>query len=374
MLTILKNLGMNIKSADEEKALVEIPCFRPDIEREIDLIEEVARINGYNSIPSVDRVTSPLKSAVDEMELQNKIRNTLIGYGFNEIMNNSLQAEDVSRVFAEPVAVMNPLNAEMSVLRTSLIPGGLATVAHNLHNGEKNLRIFETGHIISKVGDQIKSFDNISEQIAACLTISGKVSEKTWSSEEREFDFHDLKGYLNSLFESTMDINVLRYSYHNEERGIWQYSGEIFAGDHLLCTFGQVKDSYLQKFDIKQVVFSAEIFVNCIKRNLDKVKKYSPVLKYPKIVRDMAFVFDSGVKYGDIADYIRKNSSPLLKSVSLFDRYENPKTLGDGKISLAFTLEFYDNERTLTEEEVEREFSGLINKITKNFNAVLRGN
>ena len=371
---ILRNLEFRLINEDSEKITVEVPGFRPDVEREIDLIEEIARINGYDNIPPVERVTSPLHSSVDYMETLNSLRAKMTGFGFNEIMNNSLQPFETSKETGDPVVLMNPLNAEMSVLRTSLIQGALDTVRRNINNGEKDLKLFETGHVISKVGEKIEGFENIKEESALAIILTGKASHKTWSSEERYFDVFDLKGYLNSLLETYLDTKKLSFQYHTDERGIYEYSVDVFAGEEKLGTYGKVTDIFAAKYDIKQVVFCGELFVNCIRRNSDKLRKYVPLLKYPKIVRDMAFIFDANINYGDISGFIRINSSSLLKSVDLFDRYENEKVLGEGKVSLAFTLEFFNSERTLTEEEVEKEFSGLINKITKQFNAVLRGN
>jgi len=371
---ILRNLEFRIINEDSEKITVEVPGFRPDVDREIDLIEEIARINGYDNIPPVERVTSPLESSVDYMETLNSLRERMIGFGFNEIMNNSLQPLETSKETGDPVILMNPLNAEMSVLRTSLIQGALDTVRRNINIGEKDLMLFETGHVINKIGEKLEGFENISEESALAMILTGKASIKTWNSEERYFDIFDLKGYLKSLLETYFDTRKLSFVYNTDERGIYEYSADIFAGEEKLGTFGRVTDRFAAKYDIKQVVFCAELFVNCIQRNSDKLRKYVPLLKYPKIVRDMAFIFDASIKYSDISGFIRKNSSSLLKSIDLFDRYENEKALGEGKVSLAFTLEFFDTERTLTEEEVEKEFSGLINKITKQFNAVLRGN
>jgi len=374
VVQILKNLDLEVVSVDETKVAVKVPGFRPDIDREIDLIEEVARIHGYDNIPTVHRVTSPLESTVDDLELLDTIRGILSGFGFNEIMNNSLQPNEIAAETGNPVPVLNPLNAEMAVLRSSLIPGALYTVRNNLNVGEKDLMLFETGHTFNKKRDVINSFDDFVEDRMVTFLLTGRASQKTWNSNERFFDFYDLKGYFKSLLESFMNTSPLTHVYNNEEKGIFEYSIEVFAGEEKLGVLGKVSDQFCSKFDIGQVVYCAELFVNCIKRNTDKVKKYSPLLKYPKIVRDFAFIFDSNIKYGEISEFIRKNSSSLLKKVDLFDQYENESVIGPGKRSLAFTLEFFENDRTLTEEEVEKEFSGLINKITKHFNAVLRGN
>lgn len=374
VVQILKNLDLEVVSVDETKVAVKVPGFRPDIDREIDLIEEVARIHGYDNIPTVHRITSPLESTVDDLELLDTIRGVLSGFGFNEIMNNSLQPNEIAAETGNPVPVLNPLNAEMAVLRSSLIPGALYTVRNNLNVGEKDLMLFETGHTFNKKGNVISSFDDFVEDRMVTFLLTGRASQKTWNSNERFFDFYDLKGYFKSLLESFMNTSPLIHVYNNEEKGIFEYSIEVFAGEEKLGVLGKVSDQFCSKFDIGQVVYCAELFVNCIKRNTDKVKKYSPLLKYPKIVRDFAFIFDSNIKYGEISEFIRKNSSSLLKKVDLFDQYENESVIGPGKRSLAFTLEFFENDRTLTEEEVEKEFSGLINKITKHFNAVLRGN
>jgi phenylalanyl-tRNA synthetase beta chain len=374
VVKLLKNIEMEVIAEDEDKVTIKIPGFRPDIEREIDLIEEVARIYGYEKIPTVHRITSPLETAQDDLETVNSIRQSLIGMGFNEIMNNSLQSESVASVTGKPVIVLNPLNADMSVLRTSLMPGALATVKNNLYSGERDLMLFETGDIFNKIGEEISSFDDFIEETTAVFLLTGKASQKRWNTDERDFDFYDLKGYFKSLLETYLDTSKLRHTYCHTESLVFEYFIEVFAGESKIGVLGKVNEQFCEKFDIKQAVYCAEIFVNCIERNIDNLKKYKELLKYPKIVRDFAFIFDSSIEFGTITEFIKKNTSSLLKQVDLFDIYENEKIIGSSKRSLAFTLEFYDENKTLTEEEVEKEFYSIIEKIKKHFGAVLRGN
>lgn len=374
VVTILKNLQLGVKEVTNNTVTMTIPGFRPDIEREIDIVEEVARIHGYDNIPTVHRISSPLESAVDDLEMVNSMRRVLIGMGFNEIMNNSLQPAEITAFTGVPVPVMNPLNAEMSVMRSSLIQGGLTTVKNNLNAGEKDMRLFEYGDIFIKKGESINSFDDFEEVTVVTMLITGKATQKTWNEQERDYDFYDLKGYLKSLLESYLVTANLGHVYKTESDPVFEYSIEVFSGEDKIGVIGKINDTFSSLFDIEQAVYCAELFVNCIERKKDKLKKYNPLLKYPKIVRDFAFIFDSEVRFDEISDFIRKNSSPLLKKIALFDLYENEKAIGTGKRSLAYTLEFYDLNRTLTEDEVEKEFSAIIQKITKKFDAVLRGN
>ena len=370
---ILSRLGLALKVLDEDKLLVSVPTFRPDIEREIDLIEEIARIHGYDNIPTVSKINITLEKKTDETEIDEKIRQAATALGFFEMINNPLQAEKDAALTGSPIKISNPLSADMECLRTSLLSGGLITVSKNIRQGVKDLKLFEIGDTFNKVNDkEIKSFDDFKETQKLLFVISGNDAAKTWNTDEKETDFHLITGLVDSfLCKLTLD-NVLIDSYYSTANVIYAYyltksfkEVEIGAG-------GKVKSEVLKQFDINQDVYCFEFDLSALKAVQSNQKIYTEPLKYPKIIRDFAFVLDKSVKYLDVKDFIKKKSSQLLKEVSVFDLFESD-SLGADKKSLAFSLEYYDANRTLTEDEVESDFNNLISLITKEFKAQLRG-
>lgn len=370
---ILSRLGLALKVLDEDKLLVSVPTFRPDIEREIDLIEEIARIHGYDNIPTVSKINITLEKKTDETEADEIVRQASNALGFFEMINNPLQAEKDAALTGSPIKISNPLSADMECLRTSLLSGGLITVSKNIRQGVKDLKLFEIGDTFNKVNDkEIKSFDDFKETQKLLFVISGNDAAKTWNTDEKETDFHLITGLVDSfLCKLTLD-NVLIDSYYSTANVIYAYyltksfkEVEIGAG-------GKVKSEVLKQFDINQDVYCFEFDLSALKAVQSNQKIYTEPLKYPKIIRDFAFVLDKSVKYLDVKDFIKKKSSQLLKEVSVFDLFESD-SLGADKKSLAFSLEYYDANRTLTEDEVESDFNNLISLITKEFKAQLRG-
>lgn len=372
---ILKRLGMTIESDDSAAGewKIGVPSCRHDIEREIDLIEELARIYSYDRIPEFDSVTIKLNSRPDEQAFTDLMRKEAISLGFNEILTNSFIPSETAALFDEPVKVMNPLTSDMDVLRTSLIPGALAVIRNNMNTGTRDLQLFETGTVFSMSGDEIKSFENISEREKLLIVLTGSKTGKTWYSEEKKFGFYDLKGYADTILSKKVLDYSLNDFYYATSNNIFDINFTISIKNKLLCRGGKVKEEVAAIYGIEQDVFCAEFDLANMCELGNSASRFRQLLKYPKIVRDCAFVVDKAVKYSDIENFIFKQSAGLLKKVELFDIYES-ESLGSDKRSLAFSLEYYDYNRTLTEEETEKEFFGIIEKVTKEFNAVLRGN
>lgn len=371
--SILSHLGLALKPLDDDTLLVSVPTFRPDIEREIDLIEEVARINGYDNIPTVSKINITLEKKIDETEFDEKVRLTASALGFFEMINNPLQSLEEAKISGNPIKITNPLSADMEYLRTSLLSGALNTVAKNIRQGVKDLKLFELGNVFNKKDDnEIKSFDDFEEKQKLLILITGNDREKSWNDEQRFSDFYLLKGYINSFINKIALDNVLIDSYYSSANQIYAYYFTKNFNKVIVGTGGKISNDVLKKFDIHQDVYSFEFDLTQIKLIESKEKLYKEPLKYPKITRDFAFIFDNSVKYLDVKNFILQKSSNLLKTVDLFDVYES-ETLGKNKKSLAFTLEFFDERRTLTEQEVEADFNNLIKLITKEFNAQLRG-
>jgi len=372
---ILEKLGLRIIFESGKLLRFAVPTSRNDIEREIDLIEEIARIYGYNNIPTISKISISLGERVEQTEFTDKIRNYCNGLGLYEMINNPLQSETYASILGEKISVINPQSLDMAYLRTSLIPGALSVVAKNINVGEKNLAIFEIGNIFNKNSEdiEIKSFDDFSENQNLIIILSGKLNEKTWELPEKEYDFYYLKSVINSLLAKISLDNVLNDLYYHNTNTIFDLYFTKSLGKTQVGIGGRVKKEVLKQFDIQQDVFCFELNLDLLKKIKLKPPKFSEPLKFPKSNRDFAFIFNKSVSYDEVINFIKKSSSELLKSVTLFDLFES-EALGEGNKSMAFSLEYYSNERTLTEEEVEKAFTSLIKAVTKNFNAQLRGN
>ena len=375
ILNILTKLGLKIIFESNTEVRLKVPTSRSDIEREIDLIEEIARINGYDNIPTVERIAVTLGAKLDQSEFAEKIRNTATSLGFFEMINNPLQSEKTASVTGNKIPVLNPQSLDMAFLRTSLIPGALSTVSKNINAGEKDLTLFEIGNVFNKKDEsvEIKNFDDFTEEQKILIVLTGRRQQKSWLTEEKANDFYTLKGAVDSILVKISLDNVLSDSYYHNENTIFDYHFIKNHSNKQVGVGGLVKKSVLKQFDIQQDVFCFEFDLEALKSIKGTGKKYIELLKYPKVFRDFAFIFDNNITYQEVIDFIRKSGSGLLKSVSLFDLFES-KALGEDKKSMAFSLEYFSDDRTLTEEEVEKEFLSLISAVSKNFNAKLRGN
>jgi phenylalanyl-tRNA synthetase beta chain len=372
ILQILTKLELKIVLESEDEYGVLVPTFRPDIEREIDLIEEIARIYGYEKIPVQEKVSISLGVKHDESEFGDNIRDYSVALGLSEMINNPLQSEKLASMVGNPIKVLNPQSLDMEYLRTSLIPGALQTVLNNLRIGEKNLALFELGHVFDKKARTIESFDNFAEKTKLIFVITGYSNIKEWNRDENKYNFYSLKGLVDEFVSKFFLDNVLIDSYYNIENKIFNYNFVKSYKDHEIGIGGRVKEELLKQFDIEQEVYCFELDVNVLEGIGKKHKSYHQLLKFPKVFKDFAFIFDKSITYEEVIKYIKNNSSDILKSIKIFDLFESTN-LGVEKKSMAFSLEYFSEERTLTEEEVEKDFNRLIELVTKKFGAILRG-
>lgn len=371
---IILKLGFKILNENSESLQLLVPAFRPDIEREIDVIEEIARINGYDNIPTETKISFSFKKNIDQTSFSDSIRNVCTSLGLFEMINNPLQSEKVAGITGQKIKVLNPQNLDMELLRTSLLPGALTIVGKNNNLGEKDLALFEIGDVfnLGEGKNSINSFEDFTESQRLLILLSGRNSLKEWYSDEDFFDLYSLKGLVDSFLVKFSLDNVLNDVYYASGNEIF----DLFIGktiqNNQIGSGGRVRKNILKQFGIAQNVFAFEFDIEQLKHINADNKKYSEPLKYPKVVRDFAFILDDSITYEQLRKFIQSKSSELLKSVKLFDVFSN-KSLGENKKSLAIQLEYYSIERTLTDEEVEKEWSQLINLIQKEFRAQLRG-
>lgn len=370
---ILLNLGLKFVQESEGEVTFEVPTFRPDLEREIDLIEEIARIYGYDRIPTVEKISITLGGKTDQSQFKDTLRDVANSLGCYEIISNSLQSKEVAALTGNPVEMLNPLSVDMAALRTSLLPGALYAVAKNLNVGEKNLKLFEIGHVFNKQAEgEIKSFKDFSETPGLMFTLTGKAGTVSWYSKERTFDIYDLKGIVNSFLEKICLDNVLLDSYNLVENKNFEYTFEKKFKDQVVGRGGLVRKEILKKFDISQEVFCFEFNLSLLAEIPVPQKRFKGLLKFPKVLRDCAFILDKKVTSQEVIALLYKSSSELLKKVELFDIFES-RNLGPGKRSMAFSLEYYDENRTLKDEDVDKDFNRAVEAVIKQLNAEFRG-
>jgi len=372
VIKIFQKLGINLLKDMVESLEVIVPAHRPDIEREADLIEEVARISGYEKIPVIEKVSITLHKRKDDFDLEDKIRENAVGLGFNEMVNNPLILESDAKVTGSPIEISNPQSQDMAYLRTSLLVSALPVISNNIKKGEKDLAVFEIGNVFKRLNNRISTFSDFEEKKKLLFIITGKKQSRQWYSGETEYDIFDLKGLINVFLSKFSLDNVLNDSYNSIQNINYDYHFTINIKDSVFGDGGKVSKSVIKIFDINQSVYSFEFDLEIFRKLSGERRTFKELLKYPKVNRDFAFLFDKSINYTLVKDFILKESSEILKSVELFDLFEN-KEISKDKKSMAFNLEYYDYNRTLTDEEVDKDFQNLISKVSNKFNAILRG-
>ncbi len=255
VIRIFQKLGINLLKDMGEAFQVIVPTSRPDIEREADLVEEVARIAGYDKIPVIEKVSITLHKRKDDFEVDDNIRENLSGLGFNEIVNNPLVTERNARLTGEPIEIVNPQSQEMAYLRTSLLISALPIVANNIRKGESDLALFEIGNSFKKIKENLNSFSDFTEEKKLLLILTGKKQDRQWYSKETDYDIYDLKGVVSSFLSKYLLDNVLNDSYNSIQNKIYEYYFSVNFKDSNFGEGGKISKEILKMFNINQSVF-----------------------------------------------------------------------------------------------------------------------
>lgn len=367
--SLLHSLGLSLKRERKGTFVVEIPSLRVDLEREVDLIEEVARVHGYDNIEAKQVVSVRLSAVAPEMSFADTVRECFIGAGFQEIVTNSMQQKEiVDSCSDKPVYVMNPISRDMAALRASMVPGILEVIQHNLNRGTKSLRLFELGRVFaSGAGQYIKGYV---EEERICAAITGDANLSELYAPNRMVDIFDLKGELEIFFEK-ISLDKIRFIYYSMSNTLSEGPVFVEINGGYAGYFGRVKVDWLNRFEIGQDVYVCELNRELLQASRRLNRKYNPLPKFPSVSRDLAFIVDRSIDVGELKECIEQSGGELLRSVRLFDLYSGESIPG-GKKNTAFALQFQSDERTLTEEEVERMVEAIVREMGKKFNAELR--
>jgi len=345
-----------------------IPTFRHDISREIDLIEEVARIVGLDKINPELYATIPMRNVVNpDMRTVSRLRSIMTEFGFMEAYTYSLidqKLEPFFQEFGDALFLKNPISPELSMLRQSLIPGLLNAAIHNYNRGIENLRIFELGTVFSR--DPVK-IRRTREALHLGAVIYGQRVPPSWDHLDTPCDFFSIKGIIESLFQkiSLDKIEFISYDSHYLEE-----SSSITYNGNSIGYIGRYRNVSLF-IDFPEPLFLFEIETEDIREHIRKPKYYYPYSKYPPAKRDLAFVIPESLHVQNVANFLQEAGGSLLKSIVLEDVYRGEQIAFDSR-SVKFSLKFCADERSLLDEEVDALINTIIKAVQEKFNITIR--
>lgn len=361
-------------------AKVAAPSYMIDVYRECDVVEEILRIYSYNNIelPHHMKMSVGTTPVPDPETVRNYISNFLAANGFNETMNNSLTKSAYYaglETFPEErcVRIVNPLSADLNVLRQTLILNGLEVVAYNVNRQIGTLKTFEYGSVYQRLPETDgKTLASYEEHQCFTLLMSGSPA-RSWREGARKGSFYELKGYLELLLKRyAVDIFTLETKPAPSDIFAEGISYSLPGTHEPLAVIGTVSPALARKFDVRQPVFAAEICWQSLLKLVSRVKvKFQEMPKFPEVKRDLAVLIDENVAYADLCRAAQKSVKKILKQVSLFDVYRGDK-IPEGKKQYAINFVLQDPEKTLTDQEVEKAMSRLLATFQNQFGAVLR--
>lgn len=376
---ILLSLEMKIVREDETGLLIHVPPYRVDVRREADVIEDILRIYGFNNIEVPAKVNSTLSYSEkpDDFRLKNLIADLLAANGFNEIMNNSLTKasyfENLETYKPEnTVMIFNPLSSDLNAMRQTLLFGGLESIAYNINRKSNNLRFFEFGKAYTfqkKEGENhLKQYQ---EEDKLALFITGNKTVHSWNSREEKTDFFNIKAYGEMLL-ARLGIKADNLNISSCEENIYREGLTYSLNGKHIATIGMLSHKVLKTMDIEQDVYYAEFsWENILKIVKNQKVSYVPMPKFPAVKRDLALLLDKNVTFKEVKDIALRTEKSLLKSVSLFDVYEGEK-LGEGKKSYAVSFTLQDEEKTLTDKQIEKIMNKLMGTYKHQLGAEIR--
>lgn len=366
---ILVSLDIKVTSVSDSSLGLIIPSYRVDVQREIDVIEEVLRVYGYNNINFTNKVNATVSNSgrTEDYKVQNTIGNQLTSLGFHEMMANSLTTPDYIKLSDNlkedfNVLILNPLSIDLSAMRQSLLFSGLEAVSFNINRRNTDLKLFEFGKTYHKLPSGFDEPKHLS------LFTTGNRLDESWTNTQKPSDFFLFKGYVISVF-SRLGIN--NYQTKPIENDVFAEGIAFANGNNVLVEFGTVKKTILKHFDIKQEVFYADFDWNAVLKSISNKIKYVEIPKYPEVRRDLALLLDESVAFEDIYSIARKTEQSLLKEITLFDVYVG-KNLPEGKKSYAVSFTLQDESKTLTDSQIEKIMSKLQNNFQTQLGAQLR--
>lgn len=366
---ILASLDIKVTTVSDAGLGLIIPSYRVDVQREIDVIEEILRVYGYNNINFTKKLNATVSNSArtEDYKVQNIIATQLNSLGLHEMMANSLTSPEyihLSEMLQEEhnVLMLNPLSNDLSALRQSLLFSGLEAVSYNINRRNNDLKLFEFGKTYQKLPSGYK------EQKHLTLFMTGNRMEESWTTSQKPSDFFLFKGYIDAIFAR---LGICKVQNKPALNDIFSEGIAIVSGNTALVEFGTVKKSVLKHFDIKQDVFYADFDWTEVLKIITTKIKFQDIPKYPEVRRDLALLVDNSIAFETVYQIARQTEKSLLKDINLFDVYEG-KNLPEGKKSYAISFILQDNSKTLTDEQIDKIMQKLQKNLHSETGAVIR--
>lgn len=361
---ILVSLDIKVNSVSDAGLGLTIPAYRVDVQREIDVIEEILRVYGYNNINFSKKLNATVTNSPrnEDYKIQNTIATQLNSQGFNEMMANSLTTAsyvELSEVLnaAHNVTMLNPLSNDLATMRQSLLFSGLEAISYNINRKNTDLKLFEFGKTYHNLPSGYEEHKHLT------LFLSGNRNQESWTNAQKPSDFFLFKGYVNAILSR---LGIQKTQNLPVTSDVFSEGIAIGFGQEIIVELGIVKKSILKSFGIKQEVFFADFNWALILKLISTKIKYTEIPKYPEVRRDLALLIDQNVTYDSIYSIARQSEKTLLKDINLFDVYEG-QNLPEGKKSYALSFTIQDNSKTLTDAQIDK----IMNKLQTNFETEL---
>ena len=381
--SILDSLEMKIVSETTEGLVIDVPVYRIDVQRDVDVIEDILRIYGYNNVEFSDNVKSNLsyQTPTDRSyKLQNLISEQLCGCGFNEILNNSLtRSAYYDNLSTYPVShcvmLMNPLSADLNCMRQTLLFGGLESIEHNAKRKNGNIRFFEFGNCYDYNIDHKKEDETLaefSEDYRLGLWVSGSRVDNNWAHPNEKSSVYELKAYVENIL-LRLGVNLQKVIFGNLANDIYSAGLSITTSSgRQLGTMGIVSPKICKEMDIDAEVYYAEFSWTLLMKEIKKNKvAFSEISKFPAVKRDLALLLDKSVQFAEIEKIATESERKLLKDVTLFDVYEG-KNLPAGKKSYAVSFYLQDEGKTLNDKQIDAIMKKIQTNLEQKLGAQLR--
>ena len=362
--SILSSLEIKVNNVTESGLGLTIPFYRVDVEREVDVIEEILRVYGYNNIDFKQKLNASIAvtSRLESHTIQDTIGNMLASHGFYEIMTNSLVAKENLESLSndgDTVDMINPLSMDLSVMRTSMLPSGLETIAHNINRQQNRLKLYEFGSTYHRKGE---TYD---EKPHLALYLTGNRSAENWTVGAKTTDFFFLKGTVESILKrlGLQEVKTEPIS----DSSIFSEGLRCTKNGKTICSYGMVNKSMTKKMEVKADVLYADFDWGTIMNFLNEGEIiYREIPKFPEVTRDFALLLDEGVSFQNVYDIAWQTEKKLLKNVNLFDVYVGEK-LPEGKKSYAVSYTLQDENKTLTDKQIDK----IMKKLQANYESKL---
>jgi phenylalanyl-tRNA synthetase beta chain len=373
---IIRTLGIQIVSENGDILHLAVPAFKVDVQREIDVIEEVLRIYGYNQIEIPSHVSSSLSYATkpDREKIMNTVADLLTSNGFSEIMSLSLSPSsytETSTLFHkdENVSMLNPLSSELDVLRQTLLFGGLEAIAYNQNRKRADLKLYEFGKTYHLTKNESTGEKSYSEHNHLCLFITGKEVLESWQNKTENASIYTAKYFASLILQRLGISNYKEVTFQNE---LISAGLQLIVNQKTVIEIGAVSKGILKKSDIKSDVFFVDVKWDLLLKAIGtRNTTYNEIPKFPEVRRDLALLIDTTISYSQIEEIAFQTEKKLLKAVNLFDVYEGEK-LEAGKKSYAVSFILQDENSTLEEKQIEKIMDKLISSFREKLGASIR--